>query len=137
MTTTDKIENDLIVYWKEDGILFSSFNSPVVMTIDIIKTAIDMRHSLSDNSKQYWCSDVTKLKSFNKDARDYADKYGQELLHATAIIVNSHITRFIFNTYMKLKKAEIPLEAFKSKEEAVSWLNELKRINEAKHEFTA
>jgi hypothetical protein len=132
----DRIENEYIVYWRENGILFSSFKSPTVMTVEVIKTAIEMRHNLSDNSKQYWCSDVTKLKSFNKDARDYADKYGQEFLRATAIVVNSHITRFIFNTYMKLKKAKIPLEAFKSKEDAVSWLNELKRINEGKHEFT-
>jgi len=132
----DRMENEYIVYWREDDILFSSFKSPMVMTVDIIKTAIEMRHNLSDNSKQYWCSDISLLKEYKKDARDYAEIHGQEFLHATAVIVNSHITRFILNTFMKLKRAEIPLQAFKSKEEAVSWLNELKRINEDKHEFT-
>lgn len=136
MQTIDKIENSYIIYWKEDGILFSSFKLSTVMTIDVVKTTIEMRHTLSDNLKQYWCSDFTNLKSFNKDARDYAEIHGQEFLYATAVIVNSHITRFILNTFMKLKKADIPLQAFKSKADAVSWLNELKRINENKHEFT-
>jgi hypothetical protein len=136
MQIIDKIENEYIIYWKENDILFSSFKSSTVMTIDVIKTSIEMRHELSDNSKQYWCSDFTNLKSFNKDARDYAEIHGQEFLFATAVVVNSHITRFILNTFMKLKKANIPLKAFKTKEDAVSWLNELKRINEGKHEFT-
>lgn len=123
----DKLENEYIVYWKKDGILFSEFKSPVIMTLDIIKESIAMRHEISANEKQLWCSDFANLKSFTKEARDYAEIHGQEFLIGTAVIVNSHITRFILNTFVKLKRAEIPLQAFKSKDDAINWLKSLKR----------
>lgn len=126
MQTTDKIENDFIVYWKEDGILFSAFKKPTVMTLDIIQISIQMRHTISSSEKQYWCSDFSNLRSFTKQARDYAEIHGQEYLHATAVIINSHITKFILNTFMRLKRADVPLQAFTSKSDAIKWLNSLK-----------
>jgi len=126
MQTTDKIENDFIIYWKEDGILFSAFKISTVMTLDVIQTSIQMRHAISNNEKQYWCSDFSNLRSFTKEARDYAEVHGQEFLCATAVIINSHITKFILNTFMRLKRADIPLQAFTSRTEAVKWLKSQK-----------
>lgn len=122
----DRMENDFIVYWKEDGLLFSEFKVPTVMDLSVIKTSIEMRHAISEGEKQYWCTDFHNLKEYPKEARDYAEIHGQEYLYATAVIINSHVTRFILNTFMRLKHSEIPLQAFKTREAAVVWLNSLK-----------
>ena len=102
---------------------------------------------LSDEAKDYYLSldqsiidqllalvqdnyDFKLLKNYTKDSRDYAEKHGQELLHGTAVIITSHLSRFILNTFMKLKKADIPLKAFKTKDDAVNWLLQLKKSNQ-------
>ena len=70
------------------------------------------------------------VEDFVQEARDYADLHGQEYLYATAVLVNSHITKFIFNTFLKLKSANFPFQVFTSKEKAIEWLLELKQKNE-------
>lgn len=121
-----KLENDFIKYWIEDGILYSEFTTQTDVDIEKIKAVIDLRTEISDGEKQYWCYDFDRIKSYNKEARDYADKHGQEYLYACAVIFNSHIAKFTLNAYMKLKNPLIHLKGFTKKEEAVKWLNELK-----------
>lgn len=122
-----KVENEIIKYWIEDGILFSEYKKPLNIEAKNIKEIIDLRHEISDKEKQYWCLNITNVKSLSKEARDYAELHGQDFLHATATIVNSHVTMFIFNIFAKIKKVEIPFRAFTSKEKAVAWLNERKK----------
>ncbi|MGO4822339.1 MULTISPECIES: DUF7793 family protein [unclassified Flavobacterium] len=125
-----KLENDFIKFWLENGILHSTFEKSTDMTLDKIKQLIELRTAISEREKQYWYYDITRLKNFPKEARDYADLHGQEYLYATAVLVNSHITKFIFNTFLKLKSANFPFQVFTSKEKAIEWLLELKQKNE-------
>lgn len=130
MGHTKTLENDFIQFWiEDDGILYSQFKKTAIGTKENIKTIIDLRHEISDGEKQYWCYDFNGIQSYDKEARDYADQYGQEYLHACAVILNSHITKFILNTFMKLKSTSVPLKGFTKKSEAVKWLNELKENN--------
>lgn len=122
-------ENDFIKFWIEDGILYSKFKQPTIVNIEKIKALIELRHEISEGEKQYWCYDFDGIKSYDKEARDYAEIYGQEYLHACAVIFNSHIAKFTLNAFMILKTPLIPLKGFTKKSEAVNWLNELKRKN--------
>jgi hypothetical protein len=125
-------ENDSIIYWFEDGILFSKFKNEITIDLENIKNLIELRHEISDRKKQYWCIDMLNIKEYKKEARDYAEKHGQEYLHATAAIIHSHISRFIINIFLKLKKSKIPFQAFNSKKLAVLWLNEMRQKNSTK-----
>jgi hypothetical protein len=125
-----EVENDFIKFWIEDNILYSQFKKPTDGTIENIKAIIDLRNEISDDKKQYWCYDFNGIKSYDKDARDYAEKNGQEHLYACAAILNSHIAKFILNAFMILKKPTVPLRGFTKKNDAINWLNELKKKNE-------
>lgn len=125
-----EVENDFIKFWIEDDILYSQFKKPTEGTIENIKAIIDLRTEISDDKKQYWCYDFNGIKSYDKEARDYAEKNGQERLYACAAILNSHIAKFILNTFMRLKKNTVPLRGFTKKNDAIHWLNELKEKNE-------
>lgn len=93
---------------------------------------IELRHEISKNTNQYWCMDGTKIVSLNKEARDYAEKYGQDFINANAMMVNSHVTKFIYNMYVKLKSLGFPFQVFTDREKAVKWLLEIKSENEKK-----
>ncbi len=125
-----EVENDFIKFWIEDDILHSQFKKRTEGTVENIKAIIDLRHQISDNKRQYWCYDFNGIQSYDKEARDYADKNGQEDLYACAAVFNSHITKFILNTFMMLKNPKVPLKGFTKKEDAIKWLSELKGKNQ-------
>lgn len=124
------LENDFIKFWIEDGILYSEFKKVTNVSLEQIRTLINLRTEISENKNQYWCFNFKNLKSFDKDARDYSEKYGQEHLNACAAVLDSHVSKFIMNTFIKLKKPVVPLKGFSNKEEAITWLNEIKSKNE-------
>ncbi len=121
-----KLENDFVKFWIEDGFLFSEFKHPIDLTIKEAIQTVELRHEISNFEKQYWCYDCRNVKSMPKEVRDYADIYGQEWLYASAVILNSHLTMFMFNIFMKLKTPKIPFKAFTTKADALKWLNNLK-----------
>ena len=82
---------------------------------------------ISNNKHQYWCMDGTKVLSVNKEARDYASIHGQDFIYANATVINSHLTKAIFNAFFILKKPEIPFLFFTRKEKAIEWLFEQKK----------
>lgn len=125
-----ELENEFMRFWIDDEILYSEFKFPLGMDLDKIKKLIETRHAISGTDKQYWCYDVAGGKEFSKECRDYVDIYGQELLHACALVIDSHIQKFLFNTYMKLKKPNIPFQVFTNRTKAVTWLREMKEKNE-------
>lgn len=120
------IKNDYIEFWMENGILFSRFQEGVEIDLEKMKGVVKSREEISDGKEQYWLYDITRVKFITKEARDYADKYGQNYLKAVAVIVDSHITKFIYNTYMKLKKPIMPFLVFTNEEKALGWLLEVK-----------
>lgn len=123
----EKTENDFVCFWIENGILFSQFKTDTVLNIDKIKEVILLREKISKGEDQYWLYDISNLKNINKEVRDYAEEFGQDYLAATAVLVNSHVAKFIFNAYLKLNKPKNPFLFFLTKEKAVAWLLELKQ----------
>ncbi|MEN9908822.1 MAG: hypothetical protein RLZZ540_1971 [Bacteroidota bacterium] len=123
------VENDFIAFRLENGILFSKFQEGVEVDVERMKELISLREKISSGEMQYWLYDLGNVKNMTKEARDYADRYGQNYLRAVAVLVNSHITKFIFNTYIKLKKPIMPFLVFTNKEKAEEWLLEIKTEN--------
>jgi hypothetical protein len=126
------VENDFVKFWIENDILFNSFKIPTTVTLENAKEMIALRHEISNNEKQYWCFSLFNFKSFTKEGRDYTDIHGQDFLFASAAVVNSHVTMYIVNIFIKIKTVTIPFKAFTTKEKAIAWLNELRESAKAK-----
>jgi len=122
-----ELENEFIKFWFENDILYSQFKRPTEGTLENIKEIINLRHQISGGKKQYWCYDFNGIRSYDIHARDYAEKKGQEYLYGCAILLNSHVTKFILNTFMILKNPVVPLKGFTNKKDAVNWLNGLSK----------
>lgn len=121
----EEVENEYVRFWFENGILVNELKKPIHVTLEVMMELIALRHKISDGRHQYWCMDGTKVLSVNKEARDYAAKHGQEFIHANAAVINSHLTKAIFNAFTRLKKPVIPFLFFTKKEKAMYWLRDL------------
>lgn len=124
------IENNFVKFWFENDILISEFQKNTELNLDSIKQVIAMREKISGGQKQYWVYDISNLKTVTKEVRDYAERYGQDYLFCIAVQVNSHVTKFMFNTYLKLNKPDFPFLVFSKREKAVEWLMDMKAKNE-------
>lgn len=124
-----ELENEFVRFWLTDGILYSKYTKTVSFDVNLLKQLIEIRHTISNNTSQYWCYNIGGGVGFPKECRDYADIHGQEFLFATGVVINSHIQKFLFNAYLKLNKPKTPLKAFTNTEKAVEWLNALKLQN--------
>jgi len=122
----NSIKKECVEFWFENDILMSKFEKDTELDLINIKETIRKRENISEGQKQYWLYDLRNVKNMPKEARDYADQYGQDYLHAVAVLVNSHITKFIFNSYLKLKSPIMPFHVFADSEKAMSWLLEAK-----------
>lgn len=130
-----ELENDFIKFWIENDILYSRFKKATELNLDTIKQTIEMREKISGGQKQYWLYDITNLKTVTKEARNYATKYGEDFIHANAVLVNSYISKFIFTAYAKFSKPNFPFLCYTKKEAAIDWLLEIKAKNERSEEL--
>jgi len=127
----EEIEGEFIKFWFEDGILFSELKRPTHYTLEVAIEIVSLRHIISNEETQYWCMSGKNILSVNKEFIEYADAYGQYLIHACAGVVSSKINRIMYNAYVKLKPPKVPFLAFTSREKAIKWLKEMKEKNES------
>ena len=121
--------NQFTKYWMEDGIMHSVFLIDFDLTLEKCISLIQFRHEFSQGEKQYWLYDFNGLISMTKEAKDYAAIYGQDYLYAAAIIVHSHLQKFLINTFIIVKKPKVTTRVFTDKTKAKDWLIELKAQN--------
>ena len=125
-----EIEDEHIKFWITQGILHSEYKKDFNMTLENSKEIYALRKKITQGEKVYFIYDITKLKSRSKEARDYGAIHGLEDLAGSAIIVNSGLTQLLYNIFITLKKVDIPVKAFRIKEEAFEWLLKLKKLHE-------
>lgn len=70
--------------------------------------------------------DITTVKKITAEARNYLANEGNELVLASAILINSPITKMIGNFFIAVNKPKNPTRLFTNKEEALKWLEQFK-----------
>ena len=129
----DKIDNNLLKVWFENGIAFIEFKKDTILDLQAITQTIEMTKNFLVEENEYILCDITNLKTVTTDARKYAAQQDYKYIYARAIIVNSHFTKFLFTSFVKFYKPDRPFAFFTDKEKAVKWLNELKAQRFAGH----
>lgn len=126
-----ELEDDLLRIWLgSDGILYSEFKQEVTLDVPVSQQCINLRHEISAGEHQYWLYDFKYIKKMPSEGKEYADRYGQDYLHAAAALVHNHIQKYIVNIFIAIKKPKVPFRAFTNKQEAIEWLLKHKKANE-------
>ncbi|QNF32241.1 hypothetical protein HUW51_05660 [Adhaeribacter swui] len=120
-----------IVKWKEtvyvkmciqDDICQAYFKPIKVLDLAIAKITVHDRIVFFRN-KSYPCLfDVTQVNQITKEARDYMAAEGNQLVVASAMLINSPMLRMIANFYMMVSKPKNPTQLFTDKHRALEWL---------------
>lgn len=108
-----------------DDIMYCIVNSEE-MDIDFVKYSVDRRIAYSENNAYPCLFDVTKVKHSTKEARDYLANNGNELVLASALIVNSPMLKMAADFYVEVNKPVNPTKTFTDKNLALEWLNQFK-----------
>ena len=78
---------------------------------------------LSQDKPRPFYSDVRKVQSVTKAARDYfARPENQEFIRANAILVHSPLNRMLANFYLRVNKPTLPTQMFTQESDAINWL---------------
>lgn len=94
------------------------------MNKDLAVASCNERIKFADG-KSYPCLfDITAIKKVTREARVYLANEGDELVSASAILVNSAITKMIGNFFIDVDKPRSPTRLFTDKQEALKWLEQ-------------
>jgi hypothetical protein len=118
-----------IISLRKDGIItFEPKKGKTAHTIEAMCYEIEIFKIWAGDKKLPFLSDNRNLKNFENDIRVYAQNNLPIFCNRFALIVNSGISSFLTNMFIYINKSGVPTKAFKTKEEAIKWLNSLNNV---------
>lgn len=108
----------------ENGIMKCSFYDLHELTLEITKHLVAKRVEHSEGVSYPCLFDISKIKHSTKEARDYLANEGNELVTASAILVESAVLKMAANFYVSVNKPVKPTRLFTDKESALAWLKQ-------------
>ncbi|WCL81074.1 STAS/SEC14 domain-containing protein [Saprospira sp. CCB-QB6] len=116
-----KTDNAVAQTWQlEEGIVKEIYK-PVNVNLEMMKGHIE--DSLQAYGVGAWyLSDISQLKSTEREARDYLAKHG--IAAGAALLTYSPISKLVGNLFLKFNKPKFPTRLFTSEEKALAWLRE-------------
>lgn len=118
------------IFWKEeyDNIIFFKYSPKLIITLEIAREIVQSRLNYTSGNSVYTLIDFTNVKSVTKEARDYmnASDGGLKGILGGAFLSNNVVATLFVNLYLKVNNPTIPAKFFTNKEDAISWLLQLK-----------
>jgi len=114
------------VYWDSEneivwGVLFADLTTEE-LAVENVDAQERIRDSLN-KEKTRVLIDMTTVSEIVKEARDYfANERTSSIQRATALLINSPVSRIIGNFFMGLNKPISPTRLFTDPQKAIKWL---------------
>lgn len=105
-----------------NGIMQCTFNPLDELDLKITKHLVKKRLEHSKGISYPCLFDITQIKQSTKESRDYLANEGNELVTASALLVNSAVIKMAANFYISVNKPVKPTRLFVEKEAALEWL---------------
>ncbi|MEP1033167.1 hypothetical protein [Ekhidna sp.] len=106
----------------DGGIAHLIYKPLDLLDIDVAKHMVKDRIEFKDGTSYPTLFDIRNVKSTSKDARDYLANEGNELVVASALLVNSSVTKMIGNFFITVSKPKKPTKIFTDESRAIEWL---------------
>ena len=122
-------ETDNYRFRLEKGIFFVTYKTGPI-TLEIAKEIVGKRCELMKGQDVWALIDDANLRSIDRDARDYlSSDEGIHGVKAGALLVSAPFAKHLANFFLKItvNKPKIPTKVFSKRDEALNWLNELKK----------
>lgn len=109
------------------GIIIVDFNESLQ---EVTKEhLVKLTHCIKDlgcGKKMLVYTNTISFLSITEEAKTYAaSTEGQKYTIANAVLIDNLAKAMLFNFYLKINKPTVPTKAFKTEEEALSWLESI------------
>lgn len=108
----------------EGPVMTGVYARDLVIDIELAKKLVKERLSIQQGKSYPFLADVRNLKIVTNEARDYFAKEGVEGMTALAILLGSYLTVVTTNLFIRLSKPKVPTKAFRTREQALKWLDQ-------------
>lgn len=112
-----------------DGVLHLVYDNLDLLNLSDARQIVKERLEFCNGVIYPHLFDISKVKKSSKEARDYMADEGNDLVSASALIVNSSVVKMLANFFITVNKPKSPTKMFTSKDEAISWLSQFKNDN--------
>ncbi len=111
----------------KNGIFYAIFKELNTLDMDAAKVSVKDRLDFFEG-KSYPCLfDITKVKETTKEARDFMANEGNDLVIASAMVVNNPMLKMMANFYIMVNKPKNPTRLFTDRDSALEWLEQYKK----------
>ena len=114
------------LYWDSDNEIVWGELTANILTEEAAKENVDAQERLRDSietAKTRVLIDMRAIKSISRDAREYyANERTASIQRATALVIESPVSRVIANFFMGLNRPLTPTRMFTDVDEAIEWL---------------
>ncbi|QMU28303.1 DUF7793 family protein [Adhaeribacter radiodurans] len=119
-------ETKYVLMYIQDGIFQCFFKAMDVMDINVAKVTVENRLEFFAKESYPCLFDITQVKETTKEARDFMANEGNDLVLASAMVVNSPMLKMMANFYIMVNKPKNPTRLFTDRESALEWLKQFK-----------
>ncbi|PSR52659.1 hypothetical protein AHMF7605_03525 [Adhaeribacter arboris] len=113
----------------QNGIFHAYYKELEILDMNFAKVAVQDRLNFFQNIAYPCLFDITKVKETTKEARDYMANEGNELVLASAMVVNNPMLKMMANFYIMVNKPKNPTRLFTDRDSALDWLEQFKNKN--------
>lgn len=121
---TKKQSTDYADMFIKDGIAHLVYKPLDLLDLEIAKVMVRDRVEFKEGMSYPTLFDIRNIASTSKEARDYMANEGNELVTASALLVNSPVTKMIGNFFISVSKPKNPTRIFTEKEKSLEWLQQ-------------
>jgi hypothetical protein len=124
------IYDGYFVFLRKDGILQVQYFKDQVYGIEDAKKVVDSFRRLGGKVRRKVLAVYHHNNLFDNEVMKYigGEEITKELVIADALVTTSLALKILINGYFHIVKPPRPIRIFNSKEEALTWLQELKTI---------
>jgi hypothetical protein len=116
-------ENEMAVYWFEDGILVSLSKS-VLRTVGLIRSNVEFVKGITNNKPVPLLIYLANSPIPDKETRQYSVQKLPEIYKAMAMVSKPGLSKFIMNILFAVKPPPIPMKSFSDPAKAKVWLKQ-------------
>jgi len=109
-----------------DGIVYLEYHENDLLELEVAKDMVEDRIIFCEGVTYPHLFDFTKVKKFTKQARDYFANEGNDLVSASALLIDSQIVKMMANFFIVVNKPKNPTKMFTDKDLALKWLDRYK-----------
>jgi len=123
-------------YFMKKDIIVSRVSEKTIIDVDGVKDSLNSLKYLGKGQKVLLLSDIRKVGTITKSARAAAQgkkvdglelDFGfNDVIQASAILVNSGVSRILGNLFIGLNRPAFPTKIFTKEDQALEWLSAFK-----------